>query len=302
MSRSTRSTVGTLSAVGVLFLAACGSSTSPNTPAPRVAMSYSDFETAVNTGPRRIEVKLLPGTLVAREIEAEADDNEEKIESQVTAIDAANGTITLSLGGIVVSYTGSTRFRTPSDSRVSRAAWESAISSALAGGQQPPIEARRNAPATPQDPTDGAFTANDLRLADRTDEPSIEIYVDSDNVVPNPAQPPVAFLKVLGITIDITSSTEVFEGNPDGQGTSSEFTGSVTAVDVSGGTITLTGGVVVTVGSLSFDPTGDLFSLQATADAVTAGQLVRAEGRGSVTTAGPPAAYSATAIKVEVDN
>lgn len=302
MSRFIRSIAGTSSTLGVLLLAACGSATGPGTAPQRVAMSYSEFETAVNAGPRRIEVKIIPGSLVAREIEAEADDIEEKIEAQVTAIDPSAGTVTLSLGGIVVNYTGATRFRTPSDSRVSRAEWESAITSALANAQQPPIEARRNAPASPQAPTDGSFTANDLRLADRTDEPSIELYVDADNLVPNAAQPPIAFLKVLGISIDITSSTEVFEGNPDDQGGSGQFAGSVTAVDVAGGTMTLTGGVVISVGSVTFDPLGDLVSLPSTADAVAAGQLVRAEGFGSVTSAGPPAAITATAIKVEVDN
>ncbi|MEO8635147.1 MAG: hypothetical protein ABI587_07710 [Gemmatimonadales bacterium] len=213
-----RSITGTLSALSILFLAACGSATDPTVAAPRVAMSLADFGTTLDGGPRRIEVKLHPGTLVAREIEAEADDNEEKIEAQVTAIDPASGTVILALGGLVVGYTDATRFRTPSDSRVSRAAWEAAITDALAQGQQPPIEVRRIAPAAPQAPTDGAFAANDLRLADRVDEPSIEIFVDADNLETTAAPPPVAFLKILGITIDVTSSTEVFEGAPDDHG------------------------------------------------------------------------------------
>ena len=42
---------------------------------------------------------------------------------------------------------------------------------------------------------------------------------------------------------------------------------------------TLTGGQVVNVGTITFDPLGDLFSLQATADAVAANRMVRADCR-----------------------
>jgi len=267
-------------------------------------LSLSQFDSVLGSGPARLEVKLLAGGLEAREIEVEPDDAEEKIVSQVAAIDPALGTITLELGGLVVSYGSATRFRTPSASRVSRTEWEAQITSALSGGGQPLIEARRNPAASPQAPTDPSFTASDLRLAAGSDEPQIEIYVDSDNFETVATPPPNAVLRVLNLAIAITGNTELRLRSPGGGVPSGtvEFEAVVTSVDVAGGTVTLAGGTVVSVTGVAFDPLGDLFSLQATADAVSAGKPVRAEGRGTVTSAGPPVAINATAIKVEVDD
>lgn len=264
-------------------------------------LSYGQFDSTLGTGSTRIEIKLLTGGLVAREVHVESDDNEEKFVSQVSAIDPAAGTVTLVLGGMVVSYGSGTRFRTPSDSRVSRTEWEAAITAALNAGQQPPIEARRSQPAQPQAPTDASFTATDLRLADGVEEPKIEVYVDGDNLQGVASPPPVAILTVFNLPIEITSSTELSLTTPGGGVPTGavEFEGTVTAVDPAAGTITLAGGIVVTVGSLTFDPLGDLLSLGSTASAVAAGQPVRAEGRG---TAVSGTAITATAIKVEVDD
>lgn len=289
-------------------LTACSSdSTGPGgtNPPPQFGqiLSFSQFDSTLGSGTARLEIKLLPGGLVAREINVEPDDAEEKIVSQVTAIDPVAGTITLALGGMTVSYGSGTRFRTPSDSRVTRSAWETAIADAIALGQQPPIEARRNPGATPQAPTDPSFTAKDLRLASQTDDPKLEVYVDSDNLETVAVPPPVAILRVFNLPIEITSSTQLSRITPGGVPTGSiEFTASVTAVDVNAGTLTLSGGTVVEVGGLTFDPTGDLFSLSAVSTAVTAGSAVRAEGTGTVTSAGPPVVITATSIKVEVDN
>lgn len=75
----------------------------------------------------RVEINLFPGELVAREIEVETEDDEEKIESRVSAINPTGGTITLELGGLVVSYGDATRFRTEAESQGTRAAWEAAV-------------------------------------------------------------------------------------------------------------------------------------------------------------------------------
>ncbi len=309
MSRTrTRLTHG--SALTLMLLGACSSdATGPRgstTPPPQFGqvMSFSQFDSTLGDGPARIEIKLLPGGLVAREVEVEPDDAEEKIVSSVTAIDPVAGTITLALGGMTVNYGSGTRFRTPSDSRVSRTAWESAISSALAGGSQPPVEARRNPGATPQDPTDPTFTALDLRLESQAEEPKIEVYVDRDNLAPVASPPPVAILRVFNLPIEITSSTDLSLIFPGGQipTGSIEFEAGVTAVDETAETLTLSGGTIVQVGSLTFDPEGDLFSLSSVASAVAGGSTVRAEGRGTVSEVGPPAVIAATEIKVEVDN
>ena len=47
---------------------------------------------------------------------------------------------------------------------------------------------------------------------------------------------------------------------------------------------------------------GDLFTLATTANAVAAGQPVRAEGRGRVESAGPAAVINAASLKIEVDD
>ncbi|MDH5284761.1 MAG: hypothetical protein OEW80_12850, partial [Gemmatimonadota bacterium] len=81
-----------------------------------------------------------------------------------------------------------------------------------------------------------------------------------------------------------------------------EFEATVIAVDENAATLTLAGGTIVQVGSVTFDPEGDLFSLSSVASAVASGSAVRTEGRGTVSAAGPPVAITATEIKVEVDN
>lgn len=308
MYKPAKHSLTTLALAGSALLAACGDSTGPsggNNPPTQLGqvISLSQFDSTLGTGTTRIEIKLLPGGLQAREVHVEADDQEEKFVSTVAAIDPAAGTVTLDLGGMVVSYGSGTRFRTPSDSRVSRSEWEAAIASALGAGQHPPIEARRSAPGSAQAPTDASFTANDLRLEDKTDEPKIEVYVDSDNLETVASPPPLAILRVFNIPVEITSSTELSLTNPGGgiPTGSVEFEGVVTAADAAAGTITLAGGAVITVGSVTLDPLGDLFTLASVEAAVGAGQAVRAEGRGTVTSASP-LAITATAIKVEVDN
>ena len=290
-------------------LAGCATdSTAPgvNTPPPVFGqpLSVSQFDSTLASGPARIEIKLLPGGLVAREDHVEPDDAEEKLVSGVTAINTAAGTITLALGGMTVSYGAGTRFRTPSNSRVTRVEWESVITDAIGHGQQPPIEARRNPGAIPQAPTDPSFAAMDLRLASQSDEPSIEAYVDSDNIEIVAAPPPVAILRVFNLPVQITNSTQLARIIPGGGIPTGaiQFEAIVTDVDQTAGTLTFADGTVVQVGGLTFDPTGDLFSLSSAASAVSNGSVVRAEGLGSVTSAGPPAVITATAIKVEVDN
>jgi hypothetical protein len=156
----------------------------------------------------RIEIELFPGELVAREIEVETEDDEEKIESRVSAIDPTAGTVTLELGALVVSYGDATRFRTETESHQTRTAWEAAVQSKLASGGHPMIEARRNAPATPQAPDDPSFVAADLRLQNQADEPKLEIVVDDDNLESGGGSSG-AVLRVLGLSIAINGRTQL---------------------------------------------------------------------------------------------
>lgn len=297
-------TTGMVALLGVIAGCSTDAATGPvETTQFSQVLSLPQFDSSLGSGSHRIEIKLVSGSLTVREVDLEPDDAEEQIASEVTAIDPAQGTVTLALGGFKVSYDGNTRFRTPTRSRVSRSAWETAISAALNAGQSPPIQARRKQPASPRAPNDASFLAADLRIADRTDDPKIEALVAEANLETIASPPPLAILRVFGLPLEITSQSRLGRRTPGGVPTGSvEFQASVKSVDVAGGTLTLAGGTLIHFGAgTTFDPTGDLFSLESTASAVEAGKVVRTEGRGTVETAGPPATIAATDVKVEVD-
>ncbi len=262
------------------------------------------IDSALGLGPSRIEIHLFPGELVAREAHVEADDLEEKIVSGVSAIDPAQGTITLDLGGLTLSYGAGTRFRTENESNTTRSAWEAAVQTQLSGGTHPVIEARRNPPAAPQAPDDASFTAADLRLSAGAEDPKIEIYMDGDNL--ESVSGSSAVLRVLGLSIQVNDRTSLADddGGPGtGVGGSVEFEMGVASVDAAAGTLTLANGTVVRVtSSTAISTAGDLLTLEAPADAVSAGQPVRAEGRGTVESAGPPSVIVAASLKIEVDD
>jgi hypothetical protein len=204
----------------------------------------------------------------------------------------------------VVSYASATRFRTPTSSSVSKAAWEASIAAAIGGGANPPVEIRRNRPAAPQAPADATFNAVDLRLADAVDEPKLEIYVSAANFEPVTSPPPVAILRVLNLPIEITAATRlvaVVAGGGPPQG-NVEFEARIASVNVNASTFTLVDGTVIQLSGATFDPTGDLFTLASVATAVNAGSLVRVEGRGAVQSAGPPVVIDASDVRVEVDD
>lgn len=296
-----------VAAVASTLLAACSDSTGPAASATQFGapLSLAQFETEV-VGTARIEIEFTALTgLVAREIEVEPDDAEEKFVSRVTAMNTAAGTLTLELGGFVVSYGASTRFRTQSNSNVGRTAWESQIAAELSAGRRPSIEARRNQPATPQAPAVATFTAADLRLTNAIDDAKIEVYVDADNFEDVASPPPLAILRVFGLPVEIVSSTRIqliLNGAPP-QGTSVQFEAQVTSVNASAATMTLSDGTIVqTSAGTTFDPEGDLLTLSAAASAVASGNFVRVEGSGTVQNAGPPRTIAATRVKIEVDD
>lgn len=305
MSFTSRLITAVVAIMTTTAASACNSD--PNGPTGNTRSAATVLDSALGIGTSRVEIELFPGELVAREVHVEADDQEEKIVSSLTAIDPGQGTITLELGGLTVSYGAGTRFRTETESDESRGTWEATIQGELAAGRRPMIEARRNPSDSPQAPDDPTFVAADLRLEGGADQPKIEIYVDGDNLQSVSGNTD-AVLRVLGLTIEISSRTELGEddaGNGGGQpgGSSVEFEMGVESVNVAAGTLTLSSGTVVRVTTeTSIDPTGDLFTLESTADAVAAGLPVRAEGSGSLESAGPPAVIAALSLKVEVDD
>ena len=205
----------TILAIAALMTAgtvtACSSDlTLPSDPGPggpTDGSAVASIDSAVGSGgSARIEIKLVPGSLVASEVHLEADDNEEKIVSTVSAIDPGSGTVTLDLGGLTVAYGAGTRFRTDEESHESRTAWEAAVRGQLEAGRRPLIEARRNPSGEPQSPSDPTFVAADLRLENDSDEPKIEIFVDGDNLQGGSGTS--AVLRVLGLDIQVNGRTE----------------------------------------------------------------------------------------------
>ena len=271
------------------------------------ASAVTTVDSALGSGSvSRIEIELFPGELVAREVHVEADDAEEKIVSGVTAIDPAQGTITLDLGGLVVDYDAATRFRTESESHESREAWEALVQSEIAAGRHPTVEARRNPAGAPQSPDDPSFTATDLRLENEADGPQIEIYVDGDNLTGADGASEVV-LRVLGLSITVSGRTRLGPDDDGGaeqpSGASVEFEMGVASVDAAGGTLTLSNGTVVRVtAATTMDPEGDLLTLESAAAAVAGGSPVRAEGRGAVESSDSPAVIVASSLKIEVDD
>ena len=290
-----------------VLVAGCSDATGPDQGVVQFGepLSLAQFQSRLDQ-PTRIEIEFTtPAGLVAREIEVELDDAEEKITSRVTAINTTAGTLTLELGGLVVTYNSQTRFRTPENSSVSRATWEGRVLTELNAGRRPPVEARRNQPVAPQAPTVATFTADDLRIEDDFDDAKIEVYVDADNFqnVTNP--PPLAILRVFNLPVQIVASTriqQVLNGAPP-VGASVQFEGRVSSVNTTAATMTLVDGTVVhTDGTTIFDPEGDVISLAAAANELASGDIVRAEGRGTVQSAGPPRSILATRLKIEVDD
>ncbi len=102
-----------------------------------------------------------------------------------------------------------------------------------------------------------------------------------------------------GILIATNVEFEIEENVEDIPG-AREFEGQVVSVAVAERTFTLASGTVLTLGDgIGFDPDGDLHSLQAMADAVAGGALVRAEGHAVPTGSGQALVVE---VKAEIDD
>lgn len=400
-----RTRVRLLLPLGVALAAACSDSPAGPRPGPAPALSHTitvdELGQAIAAGPARVEVKLASGTLVAREVELKTSDeltDEESIRGAVTAAAATGGvgTLTFDIGGLVVGITSATRFRAADGANLDIDGFVAHVEAALAAGAQPFARAKRAAPATPQGPGDASFDATEVELRDVLESPKIEINVDADNFERNAAPPPEAWLRILGLEIQIVAGSQVREDDshedegevegivesvnltdrsvtlrggatiliPDGtpfeqEGDDDEHLASLAAVDqalqagktvkaeaegavqgtnpltivarevefevedagnaggnqgetveyqgfvqsAGAGQFVLASGTIVKLTDQTVpDPLGDLMTLQAVADALTAGKVVRAEGRAVVESSGPPPVLVAATVKWEVDN
>lgn len=297
-------------AVLAAFAAGCGDGTGPGSGAPPILFSRTitlpELENLLGDGPARVEIKLIRGSLVAREVEVEETEelrDEEEIESRVTAVDPA-GSLTLSLGGLVVTFDGSTKFETDDGTEITMQQFVSRVQAALDAGRNPAVEAKRHPADGPQDPDDATFRADEIELDDEADEAKIEINVDSDNLTMNATPPPDAILRVLDlpIEIDVTGGRTRIEAEIEDDRDEVDFEGLVQSV--SGSSFTLRNGTVVTiVDDTEFDDCDDsdeLCTLTQVERALAMGLDVEAEGEG-VVTAREPLSITASEVEFEIE-
>ncbi len=271
-------------------------------------ITLPEFEDILINGPTRVEIKLVNGSLVAREVEVkESEDlmDEEEIESRITAIDPA-GNLTLALGGLVVGFDAGTQFEAEDGQHLTMQEFVTRVQDALAAGENPPVEAKRNPADAPQDPDDATFLATELELDDEADEDEIEINVDADNLAITATPPPDAILTVLNLPIelDVTGGVTELEAEiDDDRREEVDFEGMVASVN--GSSFTLTDGTVVEIvdgtENEHCDDHDELCSLAEVEQALAAGFLVEAEGEG-VVTGTDPLTIAASEVEFEIED
>jgi len=268
---------------------------------------------------RRLILKLRSGT-----------QRPEEVEGRVSAVAMGGAADTLTfgeLGGLKIAINDSTHFRgeiedvdsTHDSDRVvtagsdgpggmdeegdraplTRAAFTTRLAALIAAGRRPTVSVTRPAPASPQAPGDNSFVAASARLDEGDEVAEIEMNVDSANFAVNTTPPPLGFITVLGLKIEIRSSTRISSDMED-TGGEGRFGGIVKTVDTTANTFTLSDSTVVKVVAGTEFEDGDehvgLHTLAQVAADLTAGKTVFAHGRGVLESAGPPK----TIIAIEV--
>lgn len=303
-----------------LFAAACDPS--PSGPGSNPiqfsrTVSLPDAQSLLQTGPTRVEVRVIPGTLVARRVELEESremTRPEEVRSRVTAVTSGTdtATFTLEVGGLQIAANGATMIRhgdrhgDAPQSAATLADFVALVQADIAAGHNPTLTASRQPPSAPQAPDDGGFLAADLKLDQGNSHSVIQLNVAAANLVTNPTPPPDGFLQVLGVSLELRLSdgtTKLKQENPELEGVR-EFEGLVQSVDLTAQTVTLTDGTIIRiVAGTEFDAReGDeddhLTGLPAVQDALTAGKTVKAEGRGLVDSTNP---LTLDAIRIEFE-
>jgi hypothetical protein len=199
-----------------MALAGCAVTASePPTTGAAQAMTAGELATALGAGAKVVEIDLVgDGTLTACEVELEQGENEEYVEARVLSIDPA-GTLVVDFDGLAVSFGDSTRFRTETESHASRDGWTAEISQALAASSPVHVRASRPLPAAPSDPNDAKFFATDLRIEEAAPT-KVEMLLDDGAFV---ASSGGGSLTVLGRTVAMSSSTQIWSGDVDDDGT-----------------------------------------------------------------------------------
>lgn len=305
----------------VMVMVACDSDGPTDAGDPALGARFSDLEELANAGSRWVEIRLTADALVARKVEVEADsdsDDEEEIEGRVVSLEVSGdaGAFVLEPGDVRVQFDGTTRFRFDEDDGgdVGMEVFIAHVQQRLDAGDQPVIDAERDAPAEPQAPDDPGFLARRIDLDDDDDDDDarrgtkLEMLIDADNLISNETPPPDGWVRVLGLDIEVrldgTTDLEIDDDDRDEDG-EIEFEGFVETVDTEDSTVTLfTGRVVRIVAGTRFDDDDDgegLRSLDQVAEALGFGLRIEAEGEGD---ADPdnPGVVIADELELEVED
>ena len=173
-----------------------------------VALSLTQFDDRLATGPTRTEVELYVDTLTAREVHVESDEtinDEEYVESTVNAVtlEGEAGTLHLDLGDIAVSFDSATRFRMDGSADLSLDDFVATIQATLESGQAVFVRAERDSTGAAADPFDPTFIATEVRIEDAVDDPKLEVVLDQSNLELDGSGSGV--LRVLGLEIAIAT-------------------------------------------------------------------------------------------------
>lgn len=289
------------------------------------ALTFAEFEETLATGTRRVEIELVPGTLVAREVEVhddEALDDQEEIESRVAAIDVLNGeaVLTLAVGGIRVPFDRFTALRRRVDEGLFFIEREPFLDGDvfvvgpepltfdefvdrvrldLALGVGPIVSVRRDPfppPAAP-DPTVFVPLVIDLE-SDLAEEATLEVNVPPGALDVAADPPPLATLQALALPIAVVEDTDL--ELPDERAL--DFAGFVAAVDADAGILVLEEGPLVRlVPETEIDPGAEpaIETLDRLEDLLALAETVRVEGEAIVTDL-EPSTLTAAEVRFEL--
>ncbi len=257
----------------------------------------------------RIGVRIKPGSspMVASELFLDPPSlasQPEEIQANIVSLDltTGGGTITTNIGGLKVTFDGTTALsKDETDAALSLEQFSASIATALAAGQKPHLVARRAPPAVPQSPTDGDFLADHIRLAG-SDAMKIDMNAAKENLELNTAPPPDAFLKLLNVTIHVRVSdgtTKIGHRSEQPGVKKVDFDGEVKSVSLGEGSFKLANGTVIKVNNQTvIAPVEHLGTLAEVAAALNNGATVKTMGSG-ILTSEAPRVVTALALKFE---
>lgn len=259
-------------------------------------MDMQSFQSIVVQGAAQVEVSLLPGGLTASEIAVRpsGQSNEERIQS--LAVDfwsnGVEGSVTLALGGLVVTFDENTRFYFGED-EIDVLTFVAQLAGNLLEGFDLPVVAERALPAVAQDPDDPTFLAAAIAI-DSDGSPQLRLEVDADNLemAANPAPgEPDGWLNVLGLRIQlrVTDGTTELEQEDHDFEVIEDFESFVSTAETDEMLVVLEDGTTVRVDDRTDIVEGPTLigSVAEVAEALASGLDVIAWGRGAVETAEP---------------